>query len=169
MTSQLMSTIADTHKITTHWKCKSINMWVVRPMVWPAPDTSWHRDLWLWRKETRHTSSASSVLCYWESGLYKPKGWHHLWSVHYCVTRMTSFLQFKRWHHLRCLKGDMTLTSVTCKSTIYVYGVKFYGITDTTHIRKVKIVHIKNIFFLNAMSVPTYWVLCPVLTSPLSW
>ena len=53
-----------THKLTTHRKCKSINGCVVRPMVWPTHDTSWHRDLWLWRKETRHTSSASSVLCY---------------------------------------------------------------------------------------------------------
>ena len=80
---------------------------MVRPIVWPAPDTSWHRDLWLWRKETRHTSSASSVLCYWVSGLYKPKAWHHLWSVTLLcyqddiistIQKVTSSSLPKGWH-----------------------------------------------------------------------
>ena len=105
MTSQLMSTIADTHKITTHWKCKSINMWVVRPMVWPAHDTSW--PVTVTQGDSSHILSFISVMllflptvccAVWVSGLYKSK--NHLCFVHYSATRMISFLQFKRWHDL---------------------------------------------------------------------
>ena len=166
MTSQLMSTIADTHKLTTHRKCKSINGCVVRPIVWPAPDTSWHRDLWLRRKETRHTSSASSVLCY-SSYLQCAVLSGCLGSTDLKIIYVLFITVLQGWYHFYNSKGDMTWNSVTCHFTLY--GMKFYGITYTTLTRKVKIVHIKNIFFLDAMTVPTSWVLYPVLTSPLSW